>query len=300
MFWADLYKTKAMNINTLLYELTHSEWLMDLRYIHQLKASITKLGEPKGKEKEEPKIISFFNEDFSEIRPREIADIPKGSIAVINVVGGMMKYRNWYMQGADQVIRELDFANNLSNISAIVMIGDGPGGAVSAIPLFIEFAKRKRKPIVTIFDTSLSLHYWIPCAISDHMMASNTISSRFGSVGVVNSWTDLSGYWESLGIKEHEVYPEESKHKNEIWRKLKENEKDGKKMLIERHLKPIALKFQAGVKLARPNLVEAEGVLTGRTFGSEEALEYRMIDSIGTMQEAMQKAQMLAEISTYN
>lgn len=165
---------------------------------------------------------------------------------------------------------------------------------------FIDFAQRKRKPVVALCDTALSLHYWMPNVVANHMMASNTISSRFGSVGVVNSWTDLSGYWESLGIKEHEVYPEESKHKNEIWRKLKENEKDGKKMLIERHLKPIALKFQSAVKTARPNLVEAEGVLSGRTFGSEEALEYKMIDSIGTMQDAMQKAQMLAEISNYN
>lgn len=287
-----------MASNSLLYEITHGEWLMDLRYLFQLRESLRLGFSENAKTEEKTSLISFFNEDHQRISPENVSEIPEGSIAVVNAVGPMLKYRSWYALGADEVIAQLDFANNLQNISAIILNVDGPGGAVSAIAPFVEFSKRKRKPVIAVCDTSLSLHYWIPNAVADHLMADNTISARFGSVGVVSRWMDFSKYQKEMGIEEHEVYAAESPHKNEIFRKIEEDEKAGKKMLQDMHLSPLAQKFQAAIKTSRPNLADAEGILTGRTFTAEDALKNGMIDSIGTMKEAMQVAQMLAEVGS--
>lgn len=291
-----------MDLNTLLYELSNEEWLMDLKRLYQIREAVLngnlKSHTAKDADKK-PQILEFFTEDYKRIDPRNPQEIPEGSIAVINVVGPMMKYWNWAFEGADWVIKQLEFCNNLNNVKAIILNVDGPGGAVPAISPFIEFKLKKKKPIVALCDAALSLHYWIPVAVADHIMARNTISARFGSVGVVTSWLDISKYYENLGVIEHEVYAEESKHKNEVHRKMKDNEEAAKKMLRERHLSPLAKKFQASVENALPNLKKEEGVLSGRTFGAEEALSLNMIHSIGSMEDAMQKAQMLAEVSNY-
>lgn len=288
-----------MSANTLLYELTHSHWLMDLRYLHQLRESLKSGISLKQKATEKVKdiqAISFYAENLQRLNPSSTNDIPEGSIAVIQVVGVMMKYGNYYVQGANEIIRQLEFANNLKNIAAIVLVTDGPGGAVSAIAPFIEFAKRKRKPIVGAFDTAYSLHWWMLNTLCDYKMALNDISCGCGSVGIVTQWLDLTKYWENMGVKEEEVYSDFSEHKNEIWRKMEKNDKEGKKMLVQK-INPIALKFQQAIKDGCPNLIEEEGVLTGRTFGAEDALRLNMINKIGTMQDAMEIAKMLAEVA---
>jgi len=204
------------------------------------------------------------------------------------------------MLGANEVIYQLDFLNNHSNVAAIVGRVDGPGGSVSALPLFQDFATRKKKPIVTLADNSLSLHKFIPDVIADYQMAENNLVSRFGSYGVVSSWQDATAYYEKMGVKFHEEYPDESKHKNEIWRAFKEDEEKGRKMLKEMHLSPMAKDLQAIARAAHPNLIEEEGVLTGRTFRTDDAIKYNMINKQGNMMEAMQMAKALAEAYSIN
>ena len=62
----------------------------------------------------------------------------------------------------------------------------------------------------------------------------------------------------------------------------------------------MAIKFQEAVKAAHPNLIEEEGVLTGRTFGTEDAIRIGMINKQGNMIEAMQVANALAEAYSIN
>lgn len=288
---------------TILNEICAGNWLMDHSALLNLglffkNAPNVQVNANESKDRSDL-LLSFYNEDLEPVRPREISEIPEGAIAVINCVGPMMKFGNWWFLGANEIIHQLDFVNKLQNVKAIVLYVDGPGGSVAAIGPFQDFAKRKRKPIVALCDTSLSLHRWIPDAVADMQMADNNVSARFGSVGVVSNWMDATGYYEELGIELHEVYADESEHKNEVVRKIRENKEAGYKLLKERYLNPMAKKFQEAVKAAHPNLVQEEGVLTGRTFGAEDALRLNMIHKIGNMKEAMQAAQALAEVKSY-
>lgn len=298
------FPVTLLDNRTVLNEILTGHWLISHSGLLQLGHLFTNLdakAESGSEEKDRSaQLLSFFNENYERISPRDTSEIPEGSIAVVNIVGPMTKYSSWWMLGANEIIYQLDFLNNLQNIAAIVVYIDGPGGSVSAIPSFIDFAKRKRKPIVALCDASLSLHRWIPDAIADYQMADNDISARFGSVGVVSSWMDATKYYEDMGIKMQEVYPEESEHKNEIWRQIKDDEEKGKQILREQHLSPMAQKFQAAVKKAHPNLIEEEGVLSGRTFGTEDAIRIGFINKQGNMLEAMQIAKALAEAYSIN
>jgi len=292
-----------MNRNvTVLNEILTGEWLMSPMHLLQIGHVMKQVvagGVDNGKE-QKPTIsaLSFYNEELQRIDPRNANEVPAGSVAVVRIIGPIMKYWSWYFLGADEVIEQLDFANNLPNVSAIVAIVDGPGGAVSAISPFIEFAKRKKKPIVALCDASLSLHRWIPDAIADYQMADNNISARFGSIGVMAQWQNTEKYYEDMGVFMEEVYPVESSHKNEFSRMYKDDQEKAREFMRENTLSPMAQKFQAAVRAAHPTLLEEEGVLNGRTFGADEAVRLNMIDKVGGLNEAMLLAQSLSELST--
>jgi protease-4 len=190
----------------------------------------------------------------------------------------------------------LDRANDDNSVKAIVMYLDGPGGSTSAISPFVDFATRKKKPVVALVDDAYSLHYWTAVAVADHIMAENTINSGVGSVGVYVSFMDVRGYYKEKGITLHEIYSDHSEHKNEAFRLALEGKYEKIKTEM---LNPLAVKFQEAVRAGRPNLKEEPGVLTGKTFYAEEALELGMIDSIGSLQRAFHLASALAEIKNY-
>lgn len=299
MFICDMnqFPVKLIDNRTVLNEILTGQWLISHSGLLQLGHFFQNLdphARTSSEEKEERQLLSFFNDDYVRISPRSTEEIPEGSIAVVNMVGPMTKYSSWWMLGANEVIWQLDFLNNISNVAAIVVYVDGPGGSVSALPLFQDFAKRKKKPIVALCDSSLSLHRFIPDVIADYQMAENNLVARFGSYGVVSSWQDATAYYENLGVKMYEVYPDESAHKNEIWRAFKDNEEQGIKMLKDMHLSPMAKDLQQIVKTAHPNILEEEGVLTGRTFKTDDAIRISMINAQGNMMEAMRFAKGLA------
>ena len=75
---------------------------------------------------------------------------------------------------------------------------------------------------------------------------------------------------------------------------------EGKYELITtEHLSPLAIQFQNAVREACPNLKEEIGVLTGKTFGADKALEYGMIDAIGSLDQAINRLHILSELNHY-
>ncbi len=163
------------------------------------------------------------------------------------MIGAMIKYGDYCSYGADEIVSALEAANNNPNIEAIILNVDGPGGSVSSIGPFQQFAAKKQKPIVGYYDECCSAHLYAMLLVSDYVMAQNDVSAQIGSVGVVLSWADNQKYLEKAGYTFHEVYPKESEHKNEAFRLAMEGNYE---LIKEEMLSPIAIKFQEAVKQA--------------------------------------------------
>jgi protease-4 len=221
----------------------------------------------------------------------ELVNIPKNSIAQVNMIGEVVKYGDWCVLGADDIVAELLKAQSYENVDATILYIDGPGGSVKAQGAFSDFKRKKTKPIIGYADDALSLHYWTLVDLCDYVIASNDVSARFGSIGVVSSLFDDSKQLEELGIKIHEIYPDESPDKNLAVRLALEGKYE---MIKKEHLSPLAQKFQSGVISTRPKLIQAPGVLTGKTFYADEAKSLGMIDAIGGIDLAIDKAREFA------
>lgn len=285
-----------MKLNPLLNDLFRGEWLLDVSWISGAAPIVQNLikGMTNVQEIAPQECLSILDASGHLVNPRN--GVPEGSIAVVSMIGAAMKYGNACSYGADDIVRELSFANANPNIVAIILKLDGPGGAVSAIGPLMQFAKEKRKPIIGLADACLSLHYWAAITLCDYIMADNDISARFGSVGVVSQFMDAKKHWEEKGYTFHEIYADQSTHKNEVFRLALEGKYEKIKSEI---LNPMAAKFQDAVKSSRKNLrLEEEGIISGKTFDADKALGIGLIDGIGTFKQAIERAHMYAELNT--
>tara|TARA_R110002126_G_scaffold39767_3_gene117647 strand:- start:9596 stop:10459 length:864 start_codon:yes stop_codon:yes gene_type:complete len=287
-----------MKGSRLLSEILKGEFLIDFHNINSYYAIIDKIiAGDKFQVNAEPKsILNIVNSNGQPLKTnsegRKI--VTPGSIAVVSMYGEVIKNGDYCIYGADEIVQALTIADQNPNVAATVFDIDGPGGAVSAIGLFQEFAKNvKTKPILGLCDSALSLHYWTAVEVCDHIMAANTVSARFGSVGVVLSFADNIKAMKKAGYTIHEIYPEESKDKNKAFKLARAGDY---KAIKEEFLSPLAKEFQARVRANRPNLKEEDGVLTGKTFFAKEALRLGMIDSIGGMKQAINTANLMAQM----
>jgi len=289
-----------MRVDRLLMDLNRGQWAMSFDGVLAFMPMVHKImmGEAVPIIEKTHSLMSVVDNNGKPVRPDSsgLINAPKGSVAIIDMVGPVMKYGDMCTYGADEIVAAMYAADRNPNIIGTVFNEDGPGGGVNAIGPFMQFAKDKKKPVVSIADQCASLHYLAMCAVADYKMADNNVSAAFGSVGVVASIADNREYLEKLGYKFHDIYPKESEHKNMAVKLALEGKYE---MITAEHLSPLAIQFQNVVREACPNLKEEIGVLTGKTFGADKALEYGMIDAIGSLDQAINRLHILSELNHY-
>ena len=290
-----------MKVNPLLNEIARGFWFMSFEGLQTWGPIAYKIlnGEQFSLNgDQEPKaLVSYISDSGKQITLDESGNVPAGTIAVVDMIGAIVKYGDWCTYGADEIVGALKANDANPNIIAQILNIDGPGGAVSAIGPFVEFGMTKQKPVIGLVDLCCSAHLYAAVSCTDHIMAANNISATIGSIGVVLSWVENRKYLsETYGYVFHEVYPVESKDKNQAFALAMQGNYD---MIKEEMLSPMAIKFQNAVKAARPNLkVNTPGLLTGKTFGAEAALESGLIDSIGSPIKAIEMAIMKSEMNS--
>ena len=222
-------------------------------------------------------------------------DAPEGSIAIIPLEGTMMKYDTLCAYGTASIAGLLREAADSDKIDGILLDIDSGGGAVDAIaPMLdaIDYAHAKLKPVVAFCDLCASAAYYVAAAC-DSIMAGNSISSEFGSIGVMMSFMDYSKYYADHGVKEHTIYSSLSDYKNAPFEAARRGEYD---LIRKEELDPLALGFQEHVKSHRAALKgDEKGILNGRMFYAKRAVEVGLADSIGDLGVALALTRQMRE-----
>lgn len=186
---------------------------------------------------------------------------------------GMATIGNW--------IREADASEN---VDSIVLRIDSPGGTVAGTEELGNIIKNTKKPIVAfIEDLGCSAAYWLACN-ADEIIANNS-TAIVGSIGVLMSFADVQPMWEAKGVKFHKVTAPQSEEKTSMFDKLKAGDYAEYKNEV---LKPLAEKFIGVVTGNRPGIDEKK-YCTGKTFFAKDVVG-DLIDSIGTLDQAIQRA----------
>ncbi|WP_298119349.1 S49 family peptidase [Flavobacterium sp.] len=293
-----------MKVNNLITDLYKGQWAISIDasgYLYRIANDIV-AGKEMNLNLKAKQLIDFYDENSEPIKPNEdgFVEIPEGSTAVINMIGPIITYGDYCTYGADEIIKQFEKLDRNPNIKSIIVFMDGPGGAVSAISPFLNFGatRDKKKVLGVVYEQMCSAHLYIAYGLQpDFVWASNNITANAGSLGVMVSWINDKKYLELQGLEKVAVYPDESSDKNLPLRLAIEGNYD---MIKTEMLSPLAQRFQQDMIRLNPNLKsKVPGVLTGKVFYADDAIEVGFANRVGTMSEAMKYVQTLSELNHY-
>lgn len=233
--------------------------------------------------------IQLYQDDDNDDGPATPKKVD-GAVAVFPISGTLYKEDTWCSYGTDTIAARLREIANDNRVSAIVLDIASGGGCANAIPPMlqaIEEIKASGKPILVHTDYCCSAAYWIAAAANRIYMDNHTVSI-VGSIGAYSQIVETSpGDLEKNGYKIHTIYADESSSKNKAYRALQSGDEGPYKADLSR----LVTIFQNDVKNHRANLkAEADGVLTGDNFYSDQAIANGLVDGVMTLEEVIATA----------
>lgn len=295
-----------MNRNFLLLsKIFRGEWLIDKQAAVGFLPLVAQLVEGKNvkawfddddEDDEDEKPLNFYAVSYSAtgqiVKYGSFDEAPQGSLSVIRIKGAIMKDDYCGSPGTSSMKAALKEADVHPNISGHILHIDSPGGTVDGTEEFAKAIKEAGKPVVAFTDGLMaSAAYWIGSSSKEIIAAGQT--TQIGSIGTMISMVDSRGVYEKYGYKFHDVRADDSKDKNEAYYQLLKGDYS---LIKEEVLNPLNDIFLANVKANREgklNFKENEP-LTGKVYLADTAIENGLIDSIGSFELAVQRANELA------
>lgn len=240
----------------------------------------------------------FDDEDFDPGVNQDLNEAPEGAVAVIRLNGPVVKYSQWCgPKGTTDIANEIKRIEANPNFVGIVFQIESGGGQVYAIKPLTDAMDQAKKPIVVLNGNYLaSAAYAI--AIHSNEIISDHPKAIIGSIGTMSSFQDVQPYFESLGVKFHEIYATKSTLKN---KKTNDALKGNYKGLINDILDPLNEDFLADVReMRKGKIAENAAIYAGETFFASVSKSLGMIDALGDMKFAVKRVRELAAVKKTN
>ena len=183
----------------------------------------------------------------------------------------------------DSILELIQSAKENRSIKAVVLEINSPGGEASIIEeIYLSLLElRRKKPIVASIDQlGASGAYYIAIA-SNYIFAKP--SSDIGSIGVISVLPEKEPLDENIittGTLKGVGTP-----RKELTRQMQ--------MIQESFLRAVMFQREDKLKISKEELADA------RVYVGFDALNFGLIDALGTKEEAIEKAAKLARISNY-
>lgn len=215
-------------------------------------------------------------------------------VAIVPLHGTMTKYNTCEGYGTSHIAGKIREMADDGNVIGIVLDIDSPGGSCSAIPPMVEaiaYARSLGKPVYVHADLCASAAYWV-ASQCDAIYLDNDLS-EVGSIGAMAVFVDDTAQNPQTGERALVIYSDESPDKNRSYRDALVGNFDA----VKAELRSLVEKFRTAVTTGRPNVKsEAGGVLTGRMFGTSEAISLGMADARKNLAETIEAVFALASV----
>ena len=218
--------------------------------------------------------------------------LEKDSVAVIPLIGTMLKYGSYWRYGTDYMTEILRLADSSPRIAGTVLLVNSPGGSVDSTIQLEDALRNRTKPCVALIDGECSSAALYAASFCDEIHAMNRMC-EVGSIGAFAQIVDDSEANKKWGYRIIRVYPPESKYKN---LEVREALKGKPERLIRESLTPYAIHFQNIIRENRRKLdTSVEGILEGRVFYACDAIKNGLADGLMNLEQAMGRVRRLAE-----
>jgi len=193
-----------------------------------------------------------------------------------------------------EVIEQLERHRLNPSVKAIVVRINSPGGAVAASQEIYKGLLKLResgKPVVaSMGSVAASGGYYIASA-ADQIMANP--GSITGSIGVIMQIPNISGLMQKIGVKA--VVIKSGEHKD-LASAIREPT-DAERRILQGVLDDVHSQFiEAVAKSRRMAREKVEALADGRIFSGRQAVALGLVDEVGDLQDAVERAGKLGGI----
>ena len=207
-------------------------------------------------------------------------------VAVIDIVGVISR--------TDTVIDQIHQYRDDQTVKAIVLRINSPGGSVAPVQEIYSELRKLDKPIVaSMGSTAASGGYYI-AAIADEILANP--GTLTGSIGVIMQFTKLKGLYEKIGLEQQVIKSGKFKDTGSSMRDMTDEER----ALLQATLDDVHNQFIDAVFEGRQAHLTREEIVTladGRVFSGQQAFGHKMVDQLGNLPDAIERAGELGGIS---
>ena len=191
----------------------------------------------------------------------------------------------------ESVKRALQQAAEDKNVKAIVLRIDSPGGEVTAADTLYHAVKKadERKPVVIYMDSlAASGGYYVACGAKKIIANETTLT---GSIGVIIQSLNYKGTMDKLGLESMTFVSGSFKDSLSGARAMRDDEK----AYVQGLVTSMYEKFLGIVSEARKidQATLKNGIADGRVFTGKEALEKKLVDQTGYIEDAYTAARQL-------
>jgi protease-4 len=199
--------------------------------------------------------------------------------------------------GGDSFSKLLEAALNNERVKAVVIRLDTPGGSAFASEKIrqriLALKTAGKKVVVSMGSVSASGGYWIASA-ADHIVASP--STLTGSIGIFGMFASVDKALNKIGIYNDGVGTTALSTLDPT-RPLDPELADLIQMGIERGYQQFIEVVSEGRNMP---IEKVDNIAQGRVWTGVDAKSLGLIDQLGTLQDAIQKAAQLAQLTDYN
>jgi protease-4 len=180
-----------------------------------------------------------------------------------------------------------------SSVRAVVLRIDSPGGSVVASEELYQAVKQLRKPVVaSLGETAASGGYYVAVAADRIVASPGTIT---GSIGVIATVPDVGELARKVGYRQTVIKSGEFKDMGNPLRAITPRERALFQALVDDLFQGFVDRVAEGRRLPRARVLT---LATGQVYTGAQALRLGLVDEVGDLQRAIERARSLARVPT--
>ena len=197
------------------------------------------------------------------------------------------------LSSVESIKSQIEQAEADDRVKAVLLKINSPGGEVTASDTLYQAVKTlaKKKPVVVYMDSiAASGGYYIACGATKVVANETTLTA---SIGVIIDTINYSGLFEKVGLQANTFVSGAFKDSLSGSRPMREEER----AYVQNLVAQMYDRFLGIVSEARgvPKDVLKNGVADGRVVTGKEALEAKLVDQLGYLEDAVALAKELGK-----
>ena len=217
-------------------------------------------------------------------------------IAIIYAQGEMIYGKgNEEFVGQELMIKSIQKAKKDKDVKAIVLRINSPGGvAITADMIWreLELAKKEKPIVVSMGNLAASGGYYIASNANKIYAEPTTIT---GSIGVYGLIPNIHKFSETIGINAEQVATNKAPNYS-LFEPMSEDFNKVTQQSIEIIYNTFLNRVSAGRNMS---LEKVDAIAQGRVWSGKEALENGLVDELGSMEDAIEYAALISNITDY-